>query len=85
MSLPAPAPRFDARRPEALRPGLVDGVGRRRTIEQEVEWYITEHWRPSSSEIDKPRLLNLGQHYLAETRSLGPRGEADEPPSLSTE
>jgi hypothetical protein len=70
---------LDARRPEARRSGLIEGVGRRRTIEQEVEWYITEHWRPTSSDIDKARLLNLAHLYLAETQSLGPRIEPDDP------
>jgi hypothetical protein len=77
---------LDARRPDVRPAGLIEGVGRRRTLEQEIEWYITEHWRPSSSEIDKSRLLNLAHLYLAETHSLGPSHEADEPPApLSAE
>ena len=43
---------LDPRRPEARRPGLLAGDGRRRTLEQEVEWFITEHWRPTSSDIE---------------------------------
>jgi DNA repair protein SbcD/Mre11 len=69
---------LDVRRPETRRSGLIEGVGRRRTIEQEVEWYITEHWRPTSSDIDKSRLLDLAHLYLAETQALGPRTEPDE-------
>ncbi|MGH7471154.1 MAG: metallophosphoesterase family protein [Longimicrobiales bacterium] len=76
---------LDARRPEPRHAGLIEGVGRRRTLEQEIEWYITEHWRPSSSDIEKSRLLDLAHLYLAETRSLGPSAEADEPPPLSAE
>jgi hypothetical protein len=70
------------RRPEARRSGLIEGVGRRRTIEQEVEWYVSEHWRPSSSEIAKQRLLDLAHLYLAETTALGPITEPAEPAAL---
>ncbi len=70
---------LDARRPESRRSGLIAGVGKRRTIEQEVEWYLTEHWRPTSSDIDKERLINLGHLYLAETRAITPVTEGDEP------
>ncbi len=69
---------LDARRPEALRSGLLPGDGRRRTLEQEVDWFITEHWRPSSSEIEKPRLLDLARLYLAETRAVEPNAAAAE-------
>lgn len=68
---------LDARRPEAQRSGLLGADGRRRTLEQEVEWFLTEHWRPSSSEIDKTRLLNLAQLYLNEARGVEPRAEDD--------
>ena len=68
---------LDARRPEAQRSGLVGADGRRRTLEQEVEWFLSEHWRPSSSEIDKTRLLNLAQLYLNEARGFEPRAEED--------
>jgi DNA repair protein SbcD/Mre11 len=71
---------LDARRPEARRSGLIEGVGRRRTLEQEVEWYLTEHWRPTSSDIEKPRLLDLARLYLAEIKSIAPVTEGDEPP-----
>ncbi|HSL71800.1 MAG TPA: DNA repair exonuclease [Longimicrobiales bacterium] len=71
---------LDARRPEARRAGLLPGDGRRRTLEQEVEWFITEHWRPTSSEIEKHRLLDLARLYLAESRELEPAA-ADEPES----
>lgn len=70
---------LDARRPESQRSGLIAGVGKRRTLEQEVEWYLTEHWRPTSADIDKPRLINLGHLYLAETRAITPVTEGDEP------
>ena len=75
---------LDARRPESRRSGLIPGVGKRRTLEQEVEWYLTEHWRPTSSDIDKPRLINLGHLYLAETRGITPATEGDEP-TLTTD
>ena len=75
---------LDARRPETRRSGLIEGVGRRRTIEQEVEWYVSEHWRPSSSEIDKQRLLTLASLYLAESNALTPVTEPDEPAALIT-
>jgi hypothetical protein len=69
---------LDPRRPEARRPGLLPGDGRRRTLEQEVEWFITEHWRPTSSDIEKPRLLDLSRLYLAETRAIEPNAAATE-------
>lgn len=68
---------LDARRPESQRSGLLGADGRRRTLEQEVEWFLSEHWRPSSSEIDKTRLLNLAQLYLNEARGLEPRADDD--------
>jgi exonuclease SbcD len=68
---------LDARRPESRRSGLLPG-GVRRTLDQEVEWFITEHWRPTSSVIEKPRLLDLARLYLAESRSLGPTDESDQ-------
>ena len=69
---------IDARRPEHRRVGMIGNDGRRRTLEQEVEWFITDHWRPTSSEVDKPRLLNLAHLYLAEARGLEPRGDDGE-------
>jgi hypothetical protein len=69
---------LDPRRPEALRPGLLPGDARRRTLEQEVEWFITEHWRPTSSDIEKSRLLDLSRLYLAETRAVEPNAAASE-------
>lgn len=71
---------IDARRPETRRVGMIGADGRRRTLEQEVEWFLTEHWRPSSSEIDKPRLLNLAHLYLAEARGLEPQSDDEELP-----
>jgi hypothetical protein len=68
---------LDARRPETRRLGLLPGDNRRRTLDQEVEWFLTEHWRPTSSVIEKPRLLDLARLYLAESRSLTPADEQD--------
>lgn len=68
---------LDARRPETRRAGLLPGDGRRRTLDQEVEWFITEHWHPTSSVIEKPRLLDLARLYLAESRGLASSDEAE--------
>jgi len=68
---------LDARRPETRRVGSSTVEGRRRTLEQEVEAFITQ-WRPTTSDIDNTRLLTLAHLYLQEARGLEPRAE-DEP------
>lgn len=64
---------LDARRPEVRR---VVGYGapfRRRTLDEEVESFLTLRWRPSSREIDVARLVELARMYLAAAGQEEPR------------
>jgi len=68
---------LDARRPESQRIGGVGANGLRRTLEQEIDSFLTEQWTPTSSEIQRTRLLDLAHLYLAETRLNDPAEDAE--------
>lgn len=68
---------LDARRPESRRLGMIGENGGRRTLEQEVDSFLTDQWTPTSSEVQRTRLLDLAHLYLAETRLNDPAAEAE--------
>lgn len=62
---------LDTRPPEIHR---VVGSGapmRRQTLQEQVESYLTRHWKPTSPDIDPARLLQLARGYLARTEEGG--------------
>ncbi|MFW6202497.1 MAG: metallophosphoesterase family protein, partial [Gemmatimonadota bacterium] len=65
---------LDARRPEHRRLVGYGAPYRRRTLDEEVESFLTKHWRPSSSSIDLERLVALARLYL---ERAGPAGATD--------
>lgn len=59
---------LDARRPQTRRPVGYAASYRRRTLEEEVEGFLEDHWELSSAQLDRERLLGLARRYLEETR-----------------
>lgn len=57
---------LDARRPEVRRVVGYAAPYKRRTLEEEVESFLTKHWQPTSSSIDRERLIALARVYLEE-------------------
>lgn len=62
---------LDVRRPEVRRSGAAAPGGRRLTLEEEVETFLTARWKPTSSEVDPARLARLASQYLAEVSEEG--------------
>ncbi|HEX7049093.1 MAG TPA: DNA repair exonuclease [Longimicrobiales bacterium] len=63
---------LDPRRPEVQRTVGYGAPFRRLTLEQEVEAFLTKHWRTSSPEIEAERLVALARRYLGEAAAGAP-------------
>jgi DNA repair protein SbcD/Mre11 len=57
---------LDARRPDVTRIVARGSFSRRRTLDEEVEEFLAEHWQISSDRIDGERLASLARKYLDE-------------------
>lgn len=57
---------LDIRRPEVRRAIGAGHPGRRLTLEEEVETFLTRRWRATSEDVDPTRLVRLASGYLAE-------------------
>jgi DNA repair protein SbcD/Mre11 len=55
---------LDARRPDVTRIVARGSFSRRRTLDEEVEEFLAEHWQISSDRIDGERLALLARKYL---------------------
>jgi DNA repair protein SbcD/Mre11 len=72
---------IDPRRPDVRRTAGSGDPRRRLTLEEELEAFLKAEWDPTSPEIDRPRLVELGSRYMAETPAdigetlLVPEGE----------
>jgi len=57
---------LDPRRPEVRRVSASGAPYRRRTLDEEVEVFLSRVWQPVSGEIDRARLVALAAKYLGE-------------------
>ncbi|MEJ2184866.1 MAG: DNA repair exonuclease [Gemmatimonadota bacterium] len=76
---------LDARRPEIHRVAGAGAVGVHRTLEEEVDVFLTSRWKPTAPDIDPKHLVELAQKYLEGTEDVpslveGGPGE-DRPPA----
>ncbi|HUG40559.1 MAG TPA: DNA repair exonuclease [Longimicrobiales bacterium] len=80
---------LDARRPEARRSALENAGERRRTLEEELDAFLSG-WTPQTPGIERERLRELGIRYLADTEDwrevmeLELEGEGSNSTSTST-
>lgn len=70
---------LDARRPEIHREVGAGAPGTYRTLEEEVESFLSRRWKPSSGDIRPERLVELARTYLKETGEELPLLEGGEP------
>ncbi len=57
----------DARRPELHRVAGVDAAGIHRTLEEEVQLFLTRRWKPTSGDIEPKHLVELAEKYMEGT------------------
>lgn len=57
----------DARAPEVRRMAASGAPVRRQTLQEQVESYLAKHWQLSSEALERPRLVELGKHYVDRT------------------
>jgi exonuclease SbcD len=57
---------LDARRPEVTRVIAQGSLQRRRTLDEEVDAFLSEQWQVSSPDIDAQRVRTLARTYLDE-------------------
>lgn len=65
--------RLDLRRPTEQRnkaADMNDTVVVRRTLEEEIEWFLTNRWRPTNSGIRKETLVELARSFLGATQEV---------------
>jgi hypothetical protein len=56
---------LDARRPTRRRQAIEQRAAKPKPLDEEATEFLTEVWQPSSGDIDRGRLVELAQHYLA--------------------
>jgi len=59
---------LDARRPEVRRESASGAPGQRRTLEEEVRFWIERVWQPEAPGLSRDQLLTLSLRYLSEVQ-----------------
>jgi DNA repair protein SbcD/Mre11 len=67
---------LDARRPEIRRVAGTGAPGTHRTLEEEVEAFLSSRWEPTSRDIEPKHLVELARTYLEGTGEDAPLMES---------